>query len=179
MKRITTNDPETRLADVVAENLEHLKMLLTEAFSAGEVDFEVMKQLLGDAVDERKEKYGFNWHASTEPGKSVSTFEDSIRERQVLTGPLFIEPMQMKTVRTNGSDGLECGAHRPASEVFPPDSRRLLDQGESRGYRGTDLLERRETHQLPGRLMAMKQSRLYSSLGQSCNELSDGMEDCP
>ena len=62
MKRITTNDPETRSTNVVAQNLEHLKMLFPDAFTEGQVDFEVLKQLLGTAVDESKEKYGLNWH---------------------------------------------------------------------------------------------------------------------
>ena len=62
MKRITPNDPETRSADVVAQNLEHLKMLFPETFTEGKVDFEVLKQLLGTAVDESEEKYGLNWH---------------------------------------------------------------------------------------------------------------------
>ena len=62
MKKIIFNDPETRSADVVAENLEHLKVLFPEAFTEGKVDFDVLKQLLGGAVDEREEKYGLNWH---------------------------------------------------------------------------------------------------------------------
>ena len=62
MKRITANDPETRSADVVAENLERLQALFPEAFAEGKVDFEVLRQLLGGAVDERPEKYGLNWH---------------------------------------------------------------------------------------------------------------------
>ena len=62
MKKIILNDPETLSADVVAENLEHLKVLFPEAFTEGKVDFEVLKQLLGGAVDEREEKYGLNWH---------------------------------------------------------------------------------------------------------------------
>ena len=62
MKRLTTNDPETRSADVVAQNLEHLKMLFPDAFTEGKVDFEVFKQLLGPAVNESEEKYGLNWH---------------------------------------------------------------------------------------------------------------------
>ena len=62
MKRITPNAPETRSADVVAQNLEHLKMLFPETFTEGKVDFEVLKQLLGTEVDESKEKYGLNWH---------------------------------------------------------------------------------------------------------------------
>ncbi|MCY4519677.1 MAG: hypothetical protein OXC13_02740 [Caldilineaceae bacterium] len=109
MKRITTNDPETRSADVVAENLEYPKMLLPEAFSEGKVDFEVLKLLLGDAVDERNEKYGLNWPTSTKPGRSVLTFENLILERQALTEPMFIEPKQMETVRVNGSVGWIAG----------------------------------------------------------------------
>ena len=62
MKQITANDPETRSADIVVENLEHLKALFPEAFAEGKVDFDVLKQLLGGAADEREEKYGLNWH---------------------------------------------------------------------------------------------------------------------
>ena len=62
MKKIILNDSEARSADVVAENLEHLKVLFSEAFTEGKVDFDVLKQLLGGAVDEREEKYGLNWH---------------------------------------------------------------------------------------------------------------------
>ena len=62
MKKITINDPETLSADVVAENLEHLKALFPEAFTEGKVDFDVLKQLLGGAVNDHKEKYGLNWH---------------------------------------------------------------------------------------------------------------------
>ena len=62
MKKITINDPETRSSDVVAENVEHLKTLFPEAFTEGQVDFEVLKQLLGGAVNDHEEKYGLNWH---------------------------------------------------------------------------------------------------------------------
>ncbi len=62
MKKINANDPETHSADIVAENVEHLKALFPEAFTEGKVDFEVLKQLLGGEVDEREEKYGLNWH---------------------------------------------------------------------------------------------------------------------
>lgn len=62
MKKLSAADPETRSADVVAENIAGLKELFPEAFTEGKVDFEVLKQLLGGAVDEREEKYGLNWH---------------------------------------------------------------------------------------------------------------------
>lgn len=62
MKEIVANDPETRSPDIVAENIEHLKLLFPEAFTEGKIDFEVLKQLLGGEVEEREEKYGLNWH---------------------------------------------------------------------------------------------------------------------
>ena len=62
MKPLTANDPETKTPDIVAENVEHLRALFPEAFTEGKVDFEVLKQLLGGAVEEQEEKYGLNWH---------------------------------------------------------------------------------------------------------------------
>ncbi len=62
MKKIGPDDPEARSADVLGENIQQLKTLFPEAFTEGRVDFDVLKQLLGGAVDEREEKYGLNWH---------------------------------------------------------------------------------------------------------------------
>ena len=62
MDKLTANDPQTRSPDLLAENIEKLKALFAEAFAEERIDFEVLKQLLGGAVDEREEKYGLNWH---------------------------------------------------------------------------------------------------------------------
>ena len=62
MKPLTAQDPETQSPDIVAENIEQLRTLFPEAVTEGKVDFEVLKQLLGNEVDERDEKYGLNWH---------------------------------------------------------------------------------------------------------------------
>lgn len=62
MQKLTDQDPEIQSADLIAGNIELLKSLFPEAFTEGKVDFEVLKQLLGGAVDEREEKYGLNWH---------------------------------------------------------------------------------------------------------------------
>ncbi|MGD0900981.1 MAG: site-specific DNA-methyltransferase [Thermoguttaceae bacterium] len=62
MDKITTADPETKSPDLVAENIEQLKALFPEAVTEGQIDFEVLKQLLGGALDEREEKYGLNWN---------------------------------------------------------------------------------------------------------------------
>jgi len=62
MKKLTDQDPETKSADVLADNVAHLKTRFPEAFTEGRVDFEVLKQLVGGAVEDRDEKFGLNWH---------------------------------------------------------------------------------------------------------------------
>ena len=62
MKKLTAEDTETKSPDLVAGNIEQLKALFPEAFTEGKVDFDVLRLLLGGAVDEREEKYGLNWH---------------------------------------------------------------------------------------------------------------------
>ena len=62
MKKLTAEDLETKSSDLVAGNIDRLKTLFPEAFTEGKIDFGVLKQILGGAVDEREEKYGLNWH---------------------------------------------------------------------------------------------------------------------
>jgi len=62
MKKLTVNDPATRSADVLAGNIAQLKALFPEAITEGRIDFDVLRQVLGGAVEEREEKYGLNWH---------------------------------------------------------------------------------------------------------------------
>jgi len=48
-------------ANLTEERLKYLKDLLPEAFSEGRVDFEKLRQALGDLVDDRPERYSFTW----------------------------------------------------------------------------------------------------------------------
>lgn len=48
--------------DLVAKNLEQLRETFPQVFVDGKVDFEALRQLLGDEVDEGDEKFGLNWH---------------------------------------------------------------------------------------------------------------------
>ena len=50
--------------DIVSENIELLKEMFPEANTEGGVNFDVLRQLLGEAnvLDEGEEKYGLNWH---------------------------------------------------------------------------------------------------------------------
>ena len=62
MKQVKPEDGQS--ADIVAENIEHLKELFPEVITEGGVNFDTLRQLLGDAkvLDEGEEKYGLNWH---------------------------------------------------------------------------------------------------------------------
>jgi len=58
---VTAADPEARSADPVAANIEALRGLFPDAFTERQIDFDLLRQLLGDAVDDGEEKYGLNW----------------------------------------------------------------------------------------------------------------------
>lgn len=61
MELITAKDPIAQSADAVNENISRLKELFPEAFTENKIDFTVLRELLGDAVDESEEKFGLNW----------------------------------------------------------------------------------------------------------------------
>ena len=60
MDQVTPGDGQSK--DIVGENLEALKSLLPDAFTEDGIDFDVLRQLLGDEVAEGDEKYGLTWH---------------------------------------------------------------------------------------------------------------------
>lgn len=62
MQKVQPEEGES--ADIVSENVERLKELFPDAFTEGGVNFDALRQLLGDAsvLDEGEEKYGLNWH---------------------------------------------------------------------------------------------------------------------
>ena len=62
MKPLTATDPETKTADLVAENLGKLKALFPEVVSEDGVNVDALKQLIGKTVSDTEEKYGLNWH---------------------------------------------------------------------------------------------------------------------
>ena len=62
MKQVDIKDGAS--ADIVQENVEQLKGLFPEAFTENGVNFDTLRQLLGDlkVLDEGEEKFGLNWH---------------------------------------------------------------------------------------------------------------------
>lgn len=61
MKRL---DPKRdgRSSDLLEEKLGRLRELFPEVFSEGKIDFEILRETLGDAVDDSSERYRFTWH---------------------------------------------------------------------------------------------------------------------
>ncbi|WP_431625448.1 site-specific DNA-methyltransferase [Enterobacter chuandaensis] len=62
MIKITSDMPELQSMNITEENISKLNSLFPEAFNEGNIDFDVLKQLLGENVDEKEERYGLNWH---------------------------------------------------------------------------------------------------------------------
>ena len=62
-------DPKTDGAttDIVGWNIEKLKELFPEVFTEGKVDFDALRETLGDYIDDRPERYSFTWN-----GKSLA-----------------------------------------------------------------------------------------------------------
>lgn len=61
IEKLTAGDPDTQSADIVSDHLDRLRELFPEAFTEGRVDFDVLRQLLGDAIEDGDERYGLNW----------------------------------------------------------------------------------------------------------------------
>jgi len=59
--QLSAKDPAAHSGDVVGENVAALKALFPQIVTDGKVDFEVLRQLLGDTIEEGEERYGLNW----------------------------------------------------------------------------------------------------------------------
>lgn len=80
--------------DPVSTRLMQLKKLMPEAFSEGGIDFEKLRLLLGDDVDEGQERYAFTW-----PGKA-----EAIRQSQTVS-TATLRPCPEKSRSRDGEDG--------------------------------------------------------------------------
>ena len=48
--------------DLAAENIEQLRQIFPDVFEEGKIDFGKLKQVLGEYVDDEKERYNFTWN---------------------------------------------------------------------------------------------------------------------
>ena len=59
--KITRDDPAAHSGDVIAENIQALRQLFPSIVTDGKIDFDVLRQLLGDELEDSVERYGLNW----------------------------------------------------------------------------------------------------------------------
>ena len=86
---------ELESADLVAKRIKQIKQLLPEVVNEAGIDFEKLRLVLGDEVDENAERYAFTW-----PGKT-----DAIRQSQI---PSFatLRPEPEKSVNWGDTENL-------------------------------------------------------------------------
>ncbi|MDZ4250884.1 MAG: DNA methyltransferase, partial [Candidatus Nanopelagicales bacterium] len=70
---IEADDPESHSADIVSANIDTLRTILPDAFTEDGVDFDVLRQLLGDDIADSDEKYGLTWHGKRNARKAALT----------------------------------------------------------------------------------------------------------
>ncbi|WP_414658049.1 site-specific DNA-methyltransferase (plasmid) [Deinococcus sp. VB343] len=73
MQHLTPDHPDTASQNGVAQNLTRLHDLFPEAFSEGRLNFDVLKQLLGDQIDDQPEKYGLTWNGKARARRHALT----------------------------------------------------------------------------------------------------------
>lgn len=59
--------------DITKENIEALKRLFPEVVTEGKIDFEKLKLVLGEEIDDRSERYDFTWHGKIKSMKIAQT----------------------------------------------------------------------------------------------------------
>lgn len=68
--KVNLSDVLTKSKNLIQENIQKLKKLFPQIITDDKIDFTVLKQLLGDEINDKEELYRFVW-----PGKSQSRRE--------------------------------------------------------------------------------------------------------
>ena len=59
---MTTTNITGATPNIADENIAKLKQIFPDAFAEGKVDFDKLKQDLGEYIDEDSDRYNFTWH---------------------------------------------------------------------------------------------------------------------
>ncbi len=65
MEKIMGTSPEAKSLDITTQNIEQLKQLFPDVFSEGKIDFDALKAVLGEEIDDSEERYNFTWNGKT------------------------------------------------------------------------------------------------------------------
>ncbi len=101
-------DPKTdgSSKNIVQENVDKLKQIFPEIFTEGKVDFQKLKETLGDYTETREERYNFTWHgkstarriAQTPSTGTLRPCKDESKNWDT-TGNLFIEGDNLEVLK--------------------------------------------------------------------------------
>lgn len=74
----TTLDGKTK--DIVQDNIEQLKQLFPEIITEDKIDFDKLREILGEEIDDSNEKYDFTWKGKHEATKiALNPSEGTLR----------------------------------------------------------------------------------------------------
>lgn len=59
--------------NIVQDNIDKLKTLFPEVFAEGKIDFDALRDILGDAVEAGDERYNFSWHGKAKARRIAQT----------------------------------------------------------------------------------------------------------
>lgn len=71
LEKLTPEDGKS--LDIEAQNIEQLKQLFPDVFREGKVDFEALKAVLGEHVEDSEERYNFTWHGKNKARQIAQT----------------------------------------------------------------------------------------------------------
>ncbi|HDY7739896.1 TPA: site-specific DNA-methyltransferase [Vibrio vulnificus] len=73
MEKIASDSPESKSLDITAQNIEQLKALFPDVFSENKIDFEALKAVLGESIDDSQERYNFTWNGKSKARQIAQT----------------------------------------------------------------------------------------------------------
>ena len=82
-------------SDLSVEKQAELKRILPEVFSENKIDWDRLRAMLGDKVDERMEKFNFTWAGK---GKAIKNV--------LIPSKLTLKPAQKESIKWNESENL-------------------------------------------------------------------------
>ena len=91
---------------VASDRIEGLKNLFPECFTEGKIDFEKLREVLGEGIEEGTERYNFTWTGKRDAIRSLQTPTPATlvpcREESVdfeTTGNIFIEGDNLEVLK--------------------------------------------------------------------------------
>ena len=79
--------------DIVSENISKIKEIFPGVISDGKIDFEMLKSILGEDIDDSHEKYSFSW-----PGK-IQAIKESQKQSTGTLRPCKEESKNWNTTK--------------------------------------------------------------------------------